>query len=134
TNLYGPVPIVAAPLLKSAVVLPSAARFETMAINAKSTGKVGAGPFVLILIVRGSTTSVAAISLVYCANDEGLFGTFGARAMEKATSSAVKALPSWNVTLGRSLNSQVSLLTASHDAARPGFDWPRASGSTSASK
>ena len=52
-------------------------------------------------------------------------GTFGSRASVKATSSAVKALPFWKRTFGRSLNSHTVGSTARHSVARPGTwrDW-----------
>ncbi len=46
---------------------------------------------------------------------------------DHATSSVVSSLPSWNFTPGRSLNSQVRLLTIFHDSASPGTIWLSAS-------
>jgi hypothetical protein len=58
----------------------------------------------------------------------------GMRLMLKATSSAVKSLPSWNLTPGRSLNSQVVSSIGAQDSARPGRFCTFSSRSTSGSK
>ena len=72
-----------------------------------SPGIFGAGVWVRMRIVAGSMTSTARIARTAPPYPPGLFGTLGARAREKATSSDVSLLPSWNTTPGRRLNSQV---------------------------
>ena len=85
-------------------------------------------------MVSGSTISTRVIVLEYAAKEDGLFGTLGSRASVKATSSAVKALPLWKRTFGRSLNSHTVGSTARHSSARPGMLRDCASLFTSRSK
>ena len=63
TNLKGPVPTAARPVLKASLALslvrPAAALDETMNRRMKSFGKVGAGPSVTMWTVCGSTILVS---------------------------------------------------------------------------
>ena len=65
---------------------------------------------------------------------DGLPSTFGARSKLNSTSSAVNGVPSWNLTLRRSLNSQVVASIGFQDSARPGTGRWRSSWSTRRSK
>src|SRR5215211_4715343 len=100
----------------------------------KSLGASGYGAAYLKRSVYGSTTSIFWIALVYAVNGPGLFGTFGTRSIENATSSAVSSLPSVNLTPLRSLNSQVLSSSVFHDVARPGIIRESGSICTSLSK
>ena len=70
----------------------------------------------------------------YTAKEDGLLGTFGSRCSEKATSSAVKALPLWKRTFGRRRNSHTVGAMARHSVARPGTLRERPSSLISRSK
>jgi hypothetical protein len=85
-------------------------------------------------IVYGSTICFETIAFVYAENGPGLFGTFGTRSIENATSSAVSSEPSVNLTPLRSLNSHVVGSITFHDVASPGIIFESASIWTSLSK
>jgi hypothetical protein len=73
-----------------------------MKMSVRLLGSSGSGPLVLIRMVRAST----ALALSTVARRDFMSDPSArARSIEKTTSSAVKAAPSWNVTFGRSLNS-----------------------------
>ena len=131
TNLYGPVPIAALPLLKSSVVAPVAAFFEMMYTVERSFGSSGCGFSVVMISVCGSVAMMVLIGRTYVEKEDGEFGTFGTRSTVKITSSAVKSLPSCHLTPLRSLNSQFKSSTAFHDSARPGTSFCRSSIPTS---
>ena len=80
----------------------------------------GIGSAVCRRMVWASTTSSRVTGRMYWPMEVGLFGTLGARAKVKTTSSAVKGLPSWKVTPSRSLNSQVRSSIGFQLVARPG--------------
>ena len=67
------------------------------------SGKIRFGPLVFTCTVRSSTALASSIE-----DSRDLTWAFSplARFSEKTTSRAVNGVPSWNLTLGRSLNSQ----------------------------
>ena len=81
-----------------------------------------------------STTSMRVTGRIYWPKLAGLPGTLGARPMVKTTSSAVKGVPSWKVTPGRSLISHVVGATGCQLSAKPGEGRPLLSLITSGSK
>src|SRR5271165_424917 len=89
TKRYGPVPIAAAPVLKSSVLRPSAARLDWIAIDPRLNGTYASVSRVWTLTVNGSAISILVIAWVNNANDPGLLGTLPDRSSENATSSAV---------------------------------------------
>src|SRR5688500_7326403 len=68
------------------------------------------------------------------AKELGELGTLGTRSMVKITSSAVNAVPSWNFTPWRSLNSHVVSSTSFQEVARAGLTFSLSSYSVSLSK
>ncbi|MNV62538.1 hypothetical protein D3C71_1550870 [compost metagenome] len=89
------------------------------------SGKIRLGPLVLTCTVRSST---ALTSTIEASSD--LTWAVGplARCSENATSLAVSAAPSWNLTPGRSLNSQtVGSAVIFHEVASMGTSLPLAS-------
>src|SRR5687768_2733464 len=134
TSLYGPVPTTALPELKSAVVAPFAAFACTMKMLAKSEVSCGFGALVFTTIVWSSTFLTDSMPRVNWANELGELGTLGTRSMVKITSSAVKGVPSWNLTPFLSLNSQVVSSTSFHDSASAGRTLSLSSYSVSLSK
>ena len=106
-SLYGPVPTAALPVLKSSVLAPAAAFFDTMKTEFMSYGTIAYGVAVFSRIVWRSTISFATIGRVKVVNGPGLVVSVAGRSIENATSSAVSSVPSWNFTPLRSLNSQV---------------------------
>src|SRR5258706_14869612 len=133
TNLNGPVPIIALPELKSAVLALSALAL-TIRMLARSVGSRGAGVPVRMWMVYGSMTLVSLTEVSEIANDDGLLGTVGARLKVAITSLASKSEPSENLTPLRSLNSHVVSSSGFHDSASPGFRRSWRSWSTSVSK
>src|SRR5260370_29810327 len=88
TNLNGPLPIVATPLLKSSVVLPSAAFFDWIAMLERSSTRSGYGSAGFIRIGSGSTTTVFLTALSWLAHPRRAFGPLSAPSTEDAMVSA----------------------------------------------
>src|SRR5512141_1154281 len=124
----------ALPELKSAVVAPFATLAETTKMVARSERSCGLGALVLTTMVRSSTFCTDSMPRVNWAKELGELGTLGTRSMVKITSSAVKGVPSWKVTPGRSLNSHVRLSTSFQEVASDGTTCSLSSYSTSLSK
>ena len=91
TNLNGPVPKAALPVLKSSVVAPANAE-SIIATLDRSFGVKGLGFSVETLSVWSSTISKV-LPLMNVPKLDGLLGTSAARFMVAMTSSAVKAAP-----------------------------------------
>ena len=93
TNLNGPVPIAARPVLKS-----SSAAFSNRAgwieIRLRLLGSSGNGPSVSKRMVCASTTVTVLIGRTNGRNELGLLRMVEMRRIDAATSSAVKGVPS----------------------------------------
>jgi peptide/nickel transport system substrate-binding protein len=107
---------------------------ETIWTEASSVGSSGCADAVWKRSVSGSTTSTRWMARTKPPKPPGLFGTFGARSMVKATSSAVKSRPSCHFTPARSLNSHTVSDRARQLSASAGWMRARASCSTRRSK
>ncbi len=126
TSEYGPVPFASRAVIMSSLA-PKFCGFwhrffshqalDMMLIVPMCSSSIGLGPLVVNSTVRSSIFFGMPAAFEYARSCD-----VSARARSKlnTTSSAVKGVPSWNLTPGRSLKRHVVGFTCVHDSASPG--------------